>query len=757
MSMIPAEVKTVVPFAKIIHRGEKKIHPDDRMSSRMVKCASVLEERDFIGWMMNIPASGLVRMSVFGTGTVSRGDLEWIAEKTAIFQTEECPQPEQAPELLYELSIGAGNGGEKRMGFGAGSGEGTDREPPSPWPMSYSSQFAEVIRALREDGALTCAFAGKASPEEQVQCRIRTLKNWSSHEINPRDYIGTPVKIRFLLRLPAVPSIRLKSVLETAVPGIRIAALGSMREKKCQEIWEKPLADAPVLPDFAARILLMEPVVQETVIGIETCEEPVPDLPATHDNTKTEHALRIGTAMGTDGMDRDITIGETDLKRHVEIIGQTGTGKSTLMASMILQAIREGYPCTFLDPHGSTIDTVLRSVPEEYAGRIRVVRIGDAENPVPLNFWDTGDPCLEERNISDLCELFQDIFDPRNEGIVGPRYERWLSTFAKASLALLGRRASLESIAVLSQSKDNMLKLSKAIYRKYPDLVETIKEEYGKDNSNEFNATLSYYLSKFQRLTSVEQLRKTLGAGTNALDFPENVDRDTVTLIDLASPEIGAYAARIIGTMILVKFWNAILQREDRTRTHLLFLDEAQVYCRTNPLPRMMAESRKFGLSIVLCHQHEGQLTPEVRESLEANSANLISFRLSPKDAALTGVRLNGSGDSAALARLDAFKAVTTLSVDGIQTAPFTLRIGKVEPLEKGEKTAEQIEKRSVDTLVKPYRKLRALTPAEILEALEPHAKLTGTAGATAKAEPDTEPAWITQWKKERSSPGKAG
>ena len=295
---------------------------------------------------------------------------------------------------------------------------------------------------------------------------------------------------------------------------------------------------------------------------------------------------------------------------------------------MILSAVKQGHGLTFFDPHGSTIDVVLRTIPEEYAHKIRVVRIGDADNPVPLNIWDSDDPNQEERNISDLCELFGDLFNPPGEVFVGPRYERWLSTFAKASIAFLGRRASLESIAVISQSQDNMLKVSKAIISRYPELVETIKQEYGLDKSSDFHNTLSWYLCKFQRLTSVEQLRKTLGAGANALDFQNSIDTDCVTLIDLASPEIGTHAARIVGTLLLMKLWNAAMARAERDKTHIVVVDEASLF-QTNPMPRMLAEARKFGVSMILCHQHTGQLSNEIRDALEANSANFSAFRLS--------------------------------------------------------------------------------------------------------------------------------
>ena len=215
----------------------------------------------------------------------------------------------------------------------------------------------------------------------------------------------------------------------------------------------------------------------------------------------------------------------------------------------------------------------------------------------------------------------------------------------------------------------------------------------------------------------MEQLRKTLGGGTNALRFSETVDTDTVTLVDLAMPELGTPAARIAGTFILMKLWNAVLSRKQQDRLHLLVVDESALF-QTNPMTRMLAEGRKFGLSLVLCHQHTGQLSQEIRDALEANSANFSAFRLSTRDAATAAIRLDEPRMQTALPRLDAFRAVTTLSVDGRQTPPFTLEIRPPRRKADGEQIAAEVERRSIRTLVEPYEAVRALTAAEIQQIL---------------------------------------
>ena len=711
----PANTTVFVKMNKIIKRS--KDNTSERLSHHMVKCASVLPVGEFVGWQMTIPTKGVVNMTLFGTKSLSHKDLEWMAGCTAA-TSHALRQKNRLSNCskLYEYFLPIAEMTPSTVGFNASFGISDDGFIK--WPTAYSSSFGELVEALRQEGAVFRAIIGAAVEDEQSSCRRHTLNTIDANRIDTVSYIGKPVKMRVLFRMFSSPSVRLKSVLEEAIPGSKLRYLGNTENPDVKSAWDHPLDNAQILPDCAARVMMLEPDLKESIIGIEVCEGSMKRIPASHKNTKSSGAVVIGKAEDVTGVKRKITIGELDLRRHYQIVGQTGCGKSTLLTTIVLSAIEQGHGLTLFDPHGTTVDTVIRCVPEKYAHKIRVVRIGDVEHPVPLNIWDSDDPVKEERNISDLCELFMDIFDPQRQGFVGPRYERWLSTFAKASIAFLGHRASLESIAVISQSRDNMRKVADAIAHDYPDLYEIIKNEYLNDCSSEFSANLSWYLCKFQRICGVEQCRKTLGAGTNALDFSHNIDKDMVTLIDLSSTIIGSHASRIVGTLTLMKLWNAALSRKERDKTHLVVLDEASLF-QTNPLPRILAEGRKFGIGCVLCHQHTAQLTSEIRDALEANSANFSAFRLSPKDAATASIRFDDSEILTALTRLNAFNAITSLSVDGQQTAPFTLETIKPKKQKGAEDLATRIENDSIEKLVTPYSSFRALTPKEIQKMLD--------------------------------------
>lgn len=382
MSVYLKSTASAISLDKLIRHEKGPLFPD-RMSSRMVKCASALDMGEYAGWQMEVPVRGLVRISVFGSAKLCRSDLEWIAECIAKTSGARLPARQEGwlPELYEFYLPAAENAAGPAIGFGSAVSCGNS-DGFSQWPSHYSSQFGEIVRALRESGGVFRAVVGPAGEKERLVCRRNALRTFDA-KIDPQSYTGRPVKLRILLRLPQPATVRLRTVFEEAVPQARLRHWGSMTLADVKRVWDNPLEGAAVLPDYAARVLMMEPELLEPVIGIELCEEPAKPIPASHKNPKGKGAVTVGRAMSAVGTKRRITVGGPDLRRHYQIVGQTGAGKSTLLAGLILSAIEQGHGLTFFDPHGSTIETVLHAIPERYAGRVRVVRIGDADHPGP--------------------------------------------------------------------------------------------------------------------------------------------------------------------------------------------------------------------------------------------------------------------------------------------------------------------------------------------------------------------------------------
>ena len=72
-------------------------------------------------------------------------------------------------------------------------------------------------------------------------------------------------------------------------------------------------------------------------------------------------------------------------RRHIYIVGKTGTGKSTLLANLIVQDMRRGDGVTVIDPHGDLAQALLGLVPKSRTRETVFFNPHDLAFPVGLN------------------------------------------------------------------------------------------------------------------------------------------------------------------------------------------------------------------------------------------------------------------------------------------------------------------------------------------------------------------------------------
>ena len=60
---------------------------------------------------------------------------------------------------------------------------------------------------------------------------------------------------------------------------------------------------------------------------------------------------------------KPIRLSRSDRQRHMYVVGQTGTGKSTFLENLALQDMLNGDGFAFVDPHGDTAEKLLSMVP----------------------------------------------------------------------------------------------------------------------------------------------------------------------------------------------------------------------------------------------------------------------------------------------------------------------------------------------------------------------------------------------------------
>ena len=91
-----------------------------------------------------------------------------------------------------------------------------------------------------------------------------------------------------------------------------------------------------------------------------------------------------------------VVIEDKDRQRGLYIIGTTGTGKTTLIESLVLQDMKTGLGVCVLDPHGDLVSRLLAQVPSEREPDVVLFDLRDTECPFGLNPYWCEDPTNPE-------------------------------------------------------------------------------------------------------------------------------------------------------------------------------------------------------------------------------------------------------------------------------------------------------------------------------------------------------------------------
>ena len=131
-----------------------------------------------------------------------------------------------------------------------------------------------------------------------------------------------------------------------------------------------------------------------------------------------DHQLCIGAR--TSGV--LVALDAEERRRHLYIIGQTGTGKSTLILNLIQQDLVAGEGLALLDPHGDLAEAVLAHVPKARTNDLVYINPADVERPVGFNPLShvTHDlkPIVADGVVSAFRHVWPDSWGPRLDYIL---------------------------------------------------------------------------------------------------------------------------------------------------------------------------------------------------------------------------------------------------------------------------------------------------------------------------------------------------
>lgn len=327
---------------------------------------------------------------------------------------------------------------------------------------------------------------------------------------------------------------------------------------------------------------------------------------------------------------------------HLYLIGATGTGKSTLLFNLILQDIRNGEGVGFVDAHGDTVEEIIDAIPRSRAKDVVLVDPSNSKAVPGINLLDCqgpNRPLLINFAINELLMTFARLWDMR--AVSGPSFEAYFRNGILLQLENDLRGATLIEFPLVFQDAEYR-KFLKArctnplVVGFWNDQAEKSTGDYGINNmapyiANKLNAAFIYNSA----------IRAIVGQEQSSIDFRQIMDKRGILLIKVAKGSLGALDAQFLGSIILAKLFSAALGRTNqainRRTPFTLYVDEFQNFA-NNTVCDMMAESRKFGLRLVLANQTLSQLSeapgrPNVAAAVLGNAGGVICYRVGPEDA----------------------------------------------------------------------------------------------------------------------------
>jgi len=364
-----------------------------------------------------------------------------------------------------------------------------------------------------------------------------------------------------------------------------------------------------------------------------------------------------------------------DRRRHLYIMGKTGVGKSKLLELMLRQDVFYGHGLCLMDPHGDVIDTVLASVPEHRIKDVVLIDPADVNWPVSFNPLQNISPDLKHQVTQGLIEVMKMQF---GAGWT-PRLEH---VFRFTVLALLDYKESTMRGMILMLTDRN--------YRQ--KVVEFIEDEMVKrfwavefaDWSEKFDTeAIIPLVNKLGQFLSNPLLRYIFGQKENKIDIEEIMNSNKILLINLSKGRLGEENSSFFGSMFVTKIYQAGMARanmpEEKRTDFYLYVDEFYNVV-TNTFVNILTEARKYGLSLIIAHQYQAQLTPNILSTVLGNVGSLIFFRVGGDDSVALEKELNPIFRAKDLLNLGMQEFYIKMIIDGESYDPFSAETLKLLP-----------------------------------------------------------------------------
>ncbi len=449
--------------------------------------------------------------------------------------------------------------------------------------------------------------------------------------------------------------------------------------------------------------------------------ELVPN-PRKKDTRDSDLYLGINTYLG---VPQEVFLPGKDRLTHMYIVGQTGTGKTTLLKTMILSDIHAGRGCALIDPHGDFFNELLGLIPPERIEDVVLLDPSDVEYPVGMNLLNANN--AEERHFvvremqAITKRLMEDQYGYKSVEFMGPLFNQHLQMNMLLAMSDPDNPGTLFEFFQIFQSREYWkrwipLKVEDAALRTWVTNV-LPNYDYTSVKSGEISVG-DYVGSKFADFFFDHRLRNIFSQQTSTIDLSDVMNKGKILLINLAKGLLGEANSRFMGLILMAKIQAEAMKRAklpaSKRQPFFLYVDEFQSLATEN-FTILLSEARKFGLGLVLANQFISQIKdPRIIQAVFGNVGTLLSFRLGLEDAQLMAPQFLPYFDHIGLTNLPNWRFAAKATVQGRGLPPFTLQT-VLPPVQPDAEIAAQVREASR----RKYNKPRAQVEEMIAKSLK--------------------------------------
>jgi hypothetical protein len=350
----------------------------------------------------------------------------------------------------------------------------------------------------------------------------------------------------------------------------------------------------------------------------------------------TSDELELGWVENTD----EITLETIQLPKgipqeareaHFYVVGATRTGKTKFLESLIEQDIKNGEGFCVIDPHGDLTEDIkgylyLMKDKEFLQENVVVIDPTDEKNIVAFNPLER----THGENSAAIAEELTMAFKKIWADAWGQRMEDLLKN---TLVALIENDLTLAELPLFLTNRAVRLKVLENV--KHEDCRQYFYERFNVLRPQTQNEWMESTLNKVSGFLFNPKVKQMFVSRKSSFDLRDIMDNKKILLVKLDRGTLKEGTADLLGSLLLAKIQAAAFTRTDipmsKRQPFYLYIDEFQNFA-TESFIKMLSESAKYKLAVILAHQNLAQLPSALRASILSNCGIQAYFRISRDD-----------------------------------------------------------------------------------------------------------------------------